>query len=153
MLLPLSVVDDCYLPHKMNADDYVDGKALRQLQSDVNVRGYLYRKSLLLMVEDRLLSRKRIFPWWPRFKMDLDLTSSSIFCRVVFLKFWLDFVLANDFWQDSHRNEAQLGANFELQYIQEVILMVMPGNPVGRDSKHVFHPRHSFSEENKSRKS
>lgn len=58
MLLPLSVVDDCYLPHKMNADDYVDGKALRQLQSDVNVRGYLYRKSLLMTVEDRLPSRK-----------------------------------------------------------------------------------------------
>lgn len=86
-----------------------------------NANSYLYRKTLLV-VEDKLISRKQISPWLLRFEMDLDFVSSSIFCWVIFLKFYLDFILAKEFWQGSHRNKLQLGENFRFQIYPRNVL-------------------------------
>lgn len=110
-----------------------------------NAKGYLYRKTLLV-VEDKLISRKQISPWLLRFKMDLDFVSSSIFCWVIFLKFYLDFILAKEFWQGSHRNKLQLGENFRFQIYPRNVLKDSTWQP-----RNVFQPWHFLVKKTESR--
>lgn len=104
----LSIVDDTCLPQ--GCVSY----SILWVAKCCQMSGVFYIRKTCI-AQDKLISRKLISPWLLRFRMDLDCISSSIFLWMVLLKFRLDFVLATDFWQRSHRNELQLGVNFRLQ--------------------------------------